>query len=87
MANTLTTQIGVALFKGYTAVDMPPVFYIPVVEFNRGASVAGKVVLTMRGGNVDDYKIGHAYCVEYTKEDREVVRVIAEVDSYGGLVQ
>jgi hypothetical protein len=87
MATTQTIQTGVALFKGHTAVNEPPKFYLPIVEFNRGASVAGRVVLCFHGADIDRFVVGRAYRVEYARESREVVRVLGQVDTDGALIQ
>lgn len=81
-----TTQTAVALFKGYTDVGGPQKFYLPIVEFNPGATVAGKVVLGWYGEQ-RDYKIGAAYRIEYDRANREVTRVIGVVGPDGELVQ
>jgi hypothetical protein len=82
----MTIQSGVALFKGYTDVDGPPVFYVPIVEFNHGATVSGKVVLKWYGADMDRCQPGRAYVVEYAKESREILRVLGPADNDGRLV-
>lgn len=88
MANTTSA---VALFKGYTAVDEPLKFYLPIFKFNEGATVPGCVALAVRGRvlarKVESLVVGRAYLIDYVRESREVVRVVGEVDSSGALVQ
>jgi hypothetical protein len=87
MAKTVTTQTGIALFKGYTDINEPMKFYVPIVEFNHGATVSGCVTLFAPIGlKRDALTVGRAYRVEYTKENRTVVRVIGAVDANCELV-
>jgi hypothetical protein len=82
-----TLQTGVALFKGYTDISEPMKFFVPIFSFNQGATIPGCVVLfAPRGTTADMFTIGRAYRVEYTRENREVTRVIGAVDVDGNLV-